>query len=279
MSENQLEREVFKKALDFIPYIDFIFNDEAAVGITDKNEYIYIKQAKSYNIPLKVGDKIVPTLEHILKTRKAEISKVNKGFIEDECKCYTFPLIENGEAEGLLAIVVNLENQRKLTEIIKELTESIGQISEGIKSVNLGVQDLALMNTDLLSKTNETTNKAKDTDEIINIIQGISSQTNLLGLNASIEAARAGEYGKGFSVVAQEIRKLSITSKESIEKIANIIKEISGGINDIDVGLDKINGVSQNQSAALQEVSASLDEINLNFETLNDLLKKAWLFV
>ncbi len=274
MSENQLEREVFKKVLDFIPYIDFIFEGEASIAITDKNYYIYINESRSFNVPLKVGDKIITPIQHVFRTKKAEVTKVDKGFVGDECKSYIFPLMENGEVEGLLIILINLEKEKKLTDIIKELTESIGQISEGIKSVNLGVQDLASMNTDLLSKTNETTNKAKDTDEIINIIQGISSQTNLLGLNASIEAARAGEYGKGFSVVAQEIRKLSITSKESIEKIANIIKEISGGINDIDVGLDKINGVSQNQSAALQQVSASLDEINLNFATLNDLIKK-----
>lgn len=145
------------------------------------------------------------------------------------------------------------------------------QISTGIKNVSNEVQNLATMNTNLLNQTNITTAKAKDSDEIINIIKGISSQTNLLGLNASIESARAGEYGKGFSVVAKEIRKLSTTSKESIDKIENIIKEIAGGITSIDSGLDTINGVSQNQSTALKEISASLDELNVTIKALNDL--------
>ena len=127
------------------------------------------------------------------------------------------------------------------------------------------------MNTKLLQQTNNTTNKAKDTDQIVGIIQGISSQTNLLGLNASIEAARAGEYGKGFSVVAKEIRNLSNTSKQSINKIDTIIKEISNDIVSIDNGLDNINGVSQNQSAALEEISASLDTLNETISKLNTL--------
>ena len=106
------------------------------------------------------------------------------------------------------------------------------------------------------------------------IVQDRSSQTNLLGLNASIEAARAGEYGRGFAVVAEAIRKLSDTSKESINKIDNIIKEISKGINGIDTGLYKINDVSQNQSTALGEIEEAIDELNVNIKELNNLAER-----
>ena len=168
----------------------------------------------------------------------------------------------------------NMNKKNQLISIIDNLTESLSQISVGIREVNTGVQDLAIMNNQLLQETIEANNNAKVTDQIVGIIQGISSQTNLLGLNASIEAARAGEYGKGFSVVAKEIRKLSNTSKESIDKIDTIIKDISTSIQSINDNLDKTNAVSQNQSAALEQISASLEELNSTVALLKDLSKQ-----
>ncbi|MDU4211824.1 MAG: methyl-accepting chemotaxis protein [Clostridium sp.] len=155
---------------------------------------------------------------------------------------------------------VNIKDEVK--NITKNLVESLSQISAGINEVAVGVQQLAEMNTQLLRETNEANKKAKNSDEIVGIIQDISKQTTLLGLNASIEAARAGDSGKGFAVVAQEIRKLSNTSKESINKIDTIIKYISNSISSIDDSLNSTNEISQNQSAALQQITASVEELN-----------------
>lgn len=185
-----------------------------------------------------------------------------------------FPLIEENVCVGVLAVAVDFKNKTNLEDIIKKLTDSIANISAEIKNVALGVSNLASMNTELLQKTNETTNEAKNSDKIISIIQDISAETNLLGLNASIEAARAGDTGRGFSVVAEEIRKLSDTSKESINKIDTIIKNISKGIIEVDDGLCKINTVSQDQSESLNSISESLDSLNEIVKSLNELEDK-----
>lgn len=140
--------------------------------------------------------------------------------------------------------------------------------------INSGVLDLANMNNGLLKDTAEANNNAKDTNSIVGIIQNISSQTNLLGLNASIEAARAGEYGRGFSVVAEEIRKLSISSKESIDKIDSIMKKISNSMGTIDKNINNANEISQSQSAALEQISASIQELNLTAHVLKNLAKE-----
>lgn len=274
MQEKKFDKEIFNTVHSLLPYISILFNNEECLALTDTEEFIYLKMGKEFKMPYKVGAKINSALKSSITEKKVREIDVPKEIVPAGAKCYCFPLYEEEEAVGLLLVAIHLGNRNELTRIIKGLTESLDQISMGMREVAVGVQDLAAMNTNILEKTNETNTKAKDTDEIINIIQDISSQTNLLGLNASIEAARAGEYGRGFAVVAEEIRKLSNTSKESIDKIGSIIKEICEGINGINKGLDKINEVSQGQSAALEEITASINELDEVVNNLNVLADK-----
>lgn len=179
-----------------------------------------------------------------------------------------------GEKMSNEILDTSLDTKAEIKNITSNLVESLSQISAGINEVAIGVQQLAEMNTKLLKQTNEANEKAKDSDEIVSIIQDISKQTTLLGLNASIESARAGEYGKGFAVVAQEIRKLSNTSKDSINKIDGIIKYISNSISSIDENLNSTNEISQNQSAALQQITASIEELNSTAHLLGTIADK-----
>ena len=268
MVENKFEKQVFNIVYDLIPFISTLFNDEGCVGIADKENYLYVKMGKNFILPYNAGDPLVPEVKKTIELNRILIQEVPTSVVPTGAKCYSFPLTENNEVVGLLAIAIPLGNRNKLKSIIEDLSKLIGNMTNGITESTKEIQNLAVMNGELLEKANKTTENAKDTDEIVGIIQSISSQTNLLGLNASIEAARAGDLGKGFSVVAEEIRKLSNTSKESINKIDSIIKEMSEGVVGIDTGLKKINEVSQSQKEALEEIEASLSGIN---ETIKEL--------
>jgi archaellum component FlaC len=256
-----------------MPVIEQLFDEDVSMGITDTEKYVATRYCKKIQLTAKEGDKIPAggAIAEVIRTGNSAIKLVPESVYGMEVKSYAIPIKEDNKIVGVFAIAKSLEKQKAVATITKNLTESLSQISVGINEVSKGVQDLAGMNEKLLGETKVANEKAQNTDEIVTFIQSISSQTNLLGLNASIEAARAGDAGKGFSVVAQEIRKLSNSSNESIKKIDDVIKHISLAIGSINNNLSKSNDVSQNQSAALEEIAASISELNVTAKKLEEL--------
>ncbi|MFT9493560.1 methyl-accepting chemotaxis protein [Anaerosolibacter sp.] len=104
--------------------------------------------------------------------------------------------------------------------------------------------------------------KSESINQIIQSINNISNQTNLLALNAAVEAARAGEVGKGFGVVAEEIRKLAEQSAESANQIQDIINEIKTII-------DAANNGTKNSELLLKSSMKTLDDTEITFNILD----------
>ena len=260
-----------------IPLIEGIFGDEATITICDTEKTLYYKSGKELDFKIKEGTPVsdYPEIVEVLNTgryinKNLDSEAIIKRFGSD-FKAFAYPIYEGDEIVGVLSVIQSLRKKRSMENVTKNLSESLEQIAAGIAEINSGVFDLANTNSKLLNETNQAAENAKNTNSIVGIIQDISSQTNLLGLNASIEAARAGENGRGFSVVAEEIRKLSITSKESIDKIDDIIKKISNSVEVIDKNIASANDISQNQSAALEQISASIQELNSTAQILKNL--------
>jgi len=111
-----------------------------------------------------------------------------------------------------------------------------------------------------------------ESTEAVTLIENIAKQSNLLGLNAAIQSSRAGEYGKGFSVVAGEMRKLALNSGESSKKISSALSDMRNSINVIIETINELGEISTNQAASLEEASATLEQIALNSEMLVDYI-------
>ena len=276
LSNNDAINAVYNNA---VPFLELIYGDKIAIAVADREQYLYVRQGTEIQMDIRAG---VDVHENKSYCKVMESGVPIKNLFDTEAMikqygtkfyAYISPIYDSNEIVGVLAIALSVDKFDKLDSIINTLLESFSQVSAGINEINVGCQDLATMSSNLLAETNKANENANDSNEIIGIIQNISKQTNLLGLNASIEAARAGETGKGFTVVAKEIRKLSNSTKDSIDNIQAIINNMSTSISSIDANLNKVNDVSQNQSAALQQISAAIQQLNDITNELSELSK------
>lgn len=162
-----------------------------------------------------------------------------------------------------------------ITEQVNNVTINSSTIGDKAKNSNIeleslmnSIQSLNVNFENFIASLNIVTNDIKEVNEMTALINNISEQTNLLSLNAAIEAARAGESGKGFSVVASEIRNLAELSKDSAQKIYNIVAKVIKNTDEIVVNTNNIHNdiktqthVVNNTITVFKDISNSVEEM------------------
>lgn len=185
----------------------------------------------------------------------ASISKINENLLE-----------MSNETKDINASVDEIKNQtvavqdssKIMNDKIKSMQDSSHKMDEGISAI---------------SKRIETVNTTVDkVSNIVSVIEEISSETNLLSLNASIEAARAGDAGKGFAVVAQEIRVLSDNTNTELENIKQIISSL---VEECRYCVQASSTIVEDNAKQKEEIKAVLDEFGSLDEQIQKTAEKA----
>jgi hypothetical protein len=275
--DSDIDNKVLEAFSIVLPYLNNFFEEDVAFAITDKEKYLDVLLNEQLPIKASAGD-VVPqggAIFDALKTGKRLIKDVPKEVYDVAFKSYAIP-IKNSSNDVIGCVVAgkSMEKRLEILEFSNNLANSLGEIYSSVQNMLAESQQLSTSNTTMLLEAKKATETTKETDEIVKFVKNVSSQTNLLGLNAAIEAARAGELGKGFSVVAQEIRKLSSSTTESIKKIDSVLKEIGKTVANISEGVEKSNSFYEEQSASFEEITASIEELNSDAKILKELASK-----
>lgn len=212
---------------------------------------------------------------HIKMGRLSEASQVTKHAMEEL-------------SEGAADTAQNVQSQSLQTEAIQSKVNDVGNaaqqindsMQETLRVLEEGRQDVAALMTEVeTSVENGTmvTNKLEalnhymeEMNTIVELIGEITSQTELLALNASIEAARAGEAGRGFSVVATEISGMATRTQEATENITNLISNVSAAIGDVVGVISRMVEGIHDQKQGASNAAESFESIQTNTYAIRD---------
>ncbi|MFG1732689.1 methyl-accepting chemotaxis protein [Paenibacillus sp. 843] len=278
VTEEQTQHELIRAFVKVAPLLKSLTNDDITIGIYDREKLIINIPGKTFSLNVSPGD---PLVEGDIVTNAIRNNTPLSAVVPKEL--FGFPLAaraiplhdEQGRVIGGVGMGTSLEKANALFEMAESFSAIVEQTTASIEDISQSIAHLTERVTDVTNQMTDVSSSAQQIGKISSVVKEISDQSSMLGLNASIEAARAGEVGRGFSVVADEIRKLATSSKENVDQINGITKNIQEFLQRLNHAFSDIHTLTDTQSRTIQEFSATIHEISIKAEELAQVAEES----
>ena len=260
--------------LHVFPLLNNYSASDVGVAVTDREKYLLYKPSRTLDLkimagaPLRSGTAVVRAMN---ENRRVIIRGDKATFGHPYIAC-AYPVHgEKGEVIGGAVLLEAVDTQDSLKELALQLSDDMNVLASTTEELSAQAEEIAAVSGTLAKVGRESQRRVQETGQVINLIKSIANQTNLLGLNAAIEAARVGEQGRGFGVVADEIRKLALNSADSIKKIEEIINTVQGDSAQTGQQLDYVNELVSQVAAAITSVAETIQKSSQLSHQLDEL--------
>lgn len=271
--ENEQIHPKLKVIMESMDAFQATYPDDTYIGVHDTEKLIKQVQGKKIRMPHSEGVRFDNELRGTVSEKAILLGKRLQE--ERDASLFGFsyvstavPLFEDGEVIGCVSALTSTEKYEALQNQASELSSAVEQMSVATDEITQSSSDVAEHLQELSKQSEDVTNDIRTIHSILEFVQDVASQSHLLGLNAAIESARAGEAGRGFSVVADEIRKMAENSKNAVEEIKEQLGRIQNAAERMNESVQQISGNTQENAASMQELSSTIGHISTVADSL-----------
>lgn len=260
----------------FAPVLAELLPEGGFLYLTDRKKFLKRQASAKFDMAnIHVGEEFREgsTADLAIKTK-------NQSTLEIDASVYGFPVRavsapmfdENGkEVVGSFGLALPRKLALDLKNIVDSQRQGLESISAVIQQITESANEINTNQQMLHAEIGTVSELVKKINDVMAQIKNIAEQTNMLGLNAAIEAARAGESGRGFSVVAEEIRNLSELSKNTVSEISELTRKIEASMRETGSASTATLSVAQQTAASTEEVNAGIEELTAVSQKLADM--------